>query len=94
MGVRSTILTKLPLGVRKELEQRLVDYGFSRYLELTHWLNGRGYRISKGALNRYGIQFERRYLVQQAAREQAHKLAEAASGDDAMARGAGPGTAL
>ncbi len=85
MGVRSTILTKLPLGVRKELEQRLVDYGFSRYLELTHWLNGLGYRVSKGALNRYGIQFERRYLVQQAASEQAHELAEAASGDDAMA---------
>jgi hypothetical protein len=85
MGIRSTILTTLPLEVRKELEKRLVEKGFSGYIELTQWLNGLGYRISKGALNRYGIQFEQRHTVRAAAQAQARELAEAAAGDEVIA---------
>ncbi len=85
MGQRSTILTQLPLSLRQELEKRLVEKGFSGYLELTRWLSGLGYRISKGALNRYGIQFEQRYTARAAAKDQAHELAEAASGDEVIA---------
>ena len=85
MGVRSTILTRLPYALRTELEQRLVANGFSGYLELTRWLNGLGYRISKGALNRYGLAFEQRYNLEAAAARQARELAATARGDDGTA---------
>jgi hypothetical protein len=85
MGQRSTILTRLPKPLRTELEKRLVENGFSGYIELARWLTGLGYPISKGALNRYGIQFERRYSERIAAAESAHALAEAASGDEVIA---------
>jgi len=64
MGVRSTIITRLPYDVRTELEKRLIENGFSGCIELTRWLNGLGYRISKGALNRYGLKFEEEYKVE------------------------------
>ncbi len=88
MGVRSTIITRLPYTVRTELEKRLVENGFSGYIELTRWLNDLGYRISKGALNRYGLQFEQRYNVEAAAARQARELAETARGDDGTATSA------
>ncbi len=85
MGVRSTIITRLPYDVRTELEKRLIENGFSGYIELTRWLNGLGYRISKGALNRYGLKFEEEHKVQAAAARQARELAETARADDGTA---------
>jgi hypothetical protein len=84
MGQRSTILTRLPRELRKELEKRLVEKSFSGYEDLTLWLNGQGYRISRGALNRYGIQFERRLEAVAAATAQAREFAEAAADDEGM----------
>ncbi len=85
MGVRSTIITRLPYDVRTELEKRLIENGFSGYIELTRWLNDLGYRISKGALNRYGLKYEEQYKVEAAAARQARELAETARGDDGTA---------
>ena len=48
----------LPENIKKELEQWLVDRGFGDYCELSDWLAGQGYEISKSALHRYGSEFK------------------------------------
>ncbi|MGH7840115.1 MAG: phage protein Gp27 family protein [Candidatus Binataceae bacterium] len=78
-------MTKLPRALRDELEKRLVDNSFTGYDELTKWLNGLGYRISRGALNRYGRQFEGKLEVVTRATAQARVLTEPVAGDDATA---------
>jgi hypothetical protein len=60
MSQRSSVFSRLPLKVRRQLDQRLIAGGFGGYDALTKWLNGRGYRISKSALNRYGVELEHR----------------------------------
>jgi len=60
MSQRSSLFTRLPLKVRRQLDQRLIAGGFGGYAALTKWLNRRGYRISKSALNRYGVELEHR----------------------------------
>jgi hypothetical protein len=39
---------------RDELNARLVASGFAGYEALAQWLEGRGYKLSKSALHRYG----------------------------------------
>jgi len=82
MGVRSTVITQLPRATRLELEKRLVENGFTDYDGLTNWLNEMGFRISRGALNRYGRKFGRQVELRAAATDQADALAAAAAGDD------------
>src|SRR5258708_32952676 len=60
MSQRSSVFTRLPRRVRQRLDQRLIAGGFGGYVELTQWLNDQGYRVSKSALNRYGIDLEHR----------------------------------
>ena len=43
---------RLPLAVQREVEQRLIENGFSGYVELAAELGRRGYRISKSGLHR------------------------------------------
>lgn len=84
MGLRSSVITQLPYTVRTELDRRLIENGFSRYLELVAWLKAQGFDISKGALNRYGIKLERRHLAGQATKEQTRDLLETASAENRM----------
>jgi hypothetical protein len=78
-------LTKLPRAVRDELEKRLVENSFSGYEELTQWLGGLGYRISRDGLNRYGRQFEQQLGVITAATAQARVLTESPAGGEEIA---------
>jgi hypothetical protein len=70
MGLRSTILTRLPANVRAELEKRLAEPGV-RIAELLRWLHGLGYRISRSALNAYRRNLEGRGEIVTAATERA-----------------------
>jgi len=83
MSRRSSVFTRLPLKVREQLDQRLIAGGFSGYAELTQWLMRKGYRISKSALNRYGVELEHRQreLALASAGEQAAVFASLAAND-------------
>ncbi len=59
MAPRSKI-ERLPLQARKELDQRLLDSGFSDYTAIADDLYRSGHRISKSAVHRYGRELERR----------------------------------
>jgi len=84
MPPRSSVLG-LPPRIRRQLEQRLIANGFSGYRDLARSLQQRGYRISKGAVHRYGRQFEQRWCVQQMAHDQARALVRVADGDEFVA---------
>lgn len=47
-------LSRLPLSVQREVEERIVAAGFGDYVALQDDLRQRGYRISKSALHRFG----------------------------------------
>ncbi len=44
----------LPEAVRRELDERLRQSGFSGYKALSEWLAGQGYQISHAAIHDYG----------------------------------------
>ncbi len=71
----------LPEDIKKELDKKLIDGGFSGYEALSSWLSEKGYEISKSALHRYGIEFEQRLAALKVATEQARAVVEA-SGDE------------
>lgn len=67
---RACSIESLPPAVRKEVDSRLIESGFSGYTALANDLRKRGYyRVSKSGLHRYGQQIERRIQVARA-REQ------------------------
>jgi len=74
----------LPDEVRQELETRLIQGGFSGYVELAEWLNEQGFEISKSSVHRYGKKFEDKLRALKVATDQAKAIAEA-SEDDAGA---------
>jgi len=74
----------LPDEVRQELETRLIQGGFSGYVELTEWLNEQGFEIGKSSVHRYGKKFEDKLRALKVATDQAKAIAEA-SEDDAGA---------
>lgn len=47
-------ISKLPLPLQREVEERLAANGFGGYVALADELRGRGYRISKSSLHRFG----------------------------------------
>lgn len=57
MGRKTTINT-LPLELRDELKNRLLEGGFCGYLELEEWLRDLGYSISKSAIHRFAQNIE------------------------------------
>lgn len=86
MGQRSKILD-LPDNKRSELNARLIDGGFSGYVELEGWLRAQGFEVSKSSLHRYGSAMEQRLSDLRRSTEEARALVAAAPDDtDAMAR--------
>jgi len=73
MPERSKVNT-LPEDVRRDLETKLVESGFTGYADLTAWLQGQGYEISKSSLHRYGSNFEERLRKMQLSTRMAHDL--------------------
>lgn len=57
MGMKSSIKTVLPTEVILELKTRLRSDKFTQ-MEITEWLNGLGYCISKSAVNRYSTNLQ------------------------------------
>lgn len=51
---------RLPINVQREVEQQLIENGFSDYAAIAADLRRRGYRISKSALHREGKQIKGR----------------------------------
>ena len=83
MPERSKI-RRLPDEIRRELDARLIAKGFGDYTELSEWLAGQGWEISRSAVHRYGADLETRVERIRLATEQAEALVEA-SGDEAGA---------
>jgi predicted DNA-binding transcriptional regulator len=84
MGTRSSV-AQLPEQTRTELERRLVQSGFSGYLDLAEWLKGQGFEISKSAIHRYGSAFEERIQMMRAATQGALEMRNALGDDDEAA---------
>lgn len=84
MAKRSNI-DMLPENIRLAFERRLAENGFANYTELTEWLNGQGYEVSRSAVHRYGQKIERRFANIKASTEAARLIAEGAA-DEGDAR--------
>ena len=52
MGRRSSVLSRLPVEVRTEVDRMLIQ-GTYADTEIVEWLQAKGYAISKSALGRY-----------------------------------------
>lgn len=78
MAKRSTIST-LPRDVLAAFERRLAENGFANYTELTEWLHGQGYEVSRSAVHRYGQKVERRFAAIKSSTEAARLIAEGAA---------------
>jgi hypothetical protein len=76
MGIKSKVLTVLPAPIREELNRKLIAGEFSDYRGLESWLSMEGYQISRGSLQRYGSQFEKRLAGVARATQQVKALAE------------------
>jgi hypothetical protein len=71
----------MPEDTRRWLERALIDNGFSGYRELEELLKGKGFVISKSAIQRYGQKIERRFAAIKASTEAARMLTEGAADD-------------
>lgn len=76
MPKRSKIIG-FPDDIKAALNQRLIKGGFADYDDITAWLNGQGYEISRSAVHRYGQAFENRLAAIKIATEQARAVSEA-----------------
>jgi hypothetical protein len=83
---RPSKVEQLPQELREELDERLVDRGFSGYEELAEWLEENGHAISKSSLGRYGKGFKERLANLRVASAQAKEIVSA-MGDDEGAMG-------
>jgi len=50
---------KLPEGLRKTVERRLLEQGFRNYKGLAQWIRQQGHEISVNSLHRYGMSLAR-----------------------------------
>lgn len=66
---RQSGFDKLPAAVRAEIDSRLIDNGFSQYVELAAELRQRGHKMSPSALHRHGQAMERRLELDRTAEE-------------------------
>lgn len=78
-------IDRLPEGIRRELDERIVAAGFGDYVALSEWLAERGYEIGKSTLGVHGQKLERHIAAVKASTQAALALEEAAR-DDADAR--------
>lgn len=83
MPSRSKI-TKLPDGVKRELDKRLITGSFSDYRALSEWLRDQGFEISHAAIHRYGQAFEDRLAAIKIASEQARAVSEAVGDNEGV----------
>lgn len=67
----------LPEEIKKELDRELIARGFADYEELSAWLAGKGYGISKSALHRYGSEFKENLEKMQVVAHQTRAIIEA-----------------
>ena len=77
-------VSQLPEEIRSELERRLVGSGFAGYSDLTDWLNGQGFEVSRSSVHRHGQEIERQIEKVRAATEQAKLLVEATDSEGEM----------
>ena len=80
MPARSKI-EQLPEVLRQQLNEKLLQNGFSDYEQLAEWLTQNGYQISHASVWRYGQKFEQRVEGLRRATEQA-KAIVTETGDD------------
>lgn len=71
-----------PKAVREQLEQILIERGFSGYAELEAWCKEQGIDTSKSALQRFGKSFEDRINAIKISTEQARAVVAASPDDD------------
>ena len=83
MGRRSKV-SALPAGLRDELTARLVQNAFSDYAGIADWLEAKGFRISKSALQEFGSGIEEEFNEAMGNARRLNALARAAHevGDD------------
>ncbi len=72
----------LPDDVRANLDARLIQSGFSGYVELSEWLTSQGFEIKKSALHAYGSNFEERVNALKVATQQARAIVEQSPDDE------------
>jgi len=84
MPVISTILTTLPVKIRAQLEKRLTEKTFHSYEDLSQWLSGLGYEISKHTIHRYARRFKPQAAAITFATAQARAVAKASPGEEGM----------
>ncbi|MGH7843022.1 MAG: phage protein Gp27 family protein, partial [Candidatus Binataceae bacterium] len=81
----SSIVTRLPIAVREELDRRLAARDFKDLQEGLEWLGRQGYRFARGAFIRYRKGFYRRAEAETIAVAQVRAIAEEGGGDVIMA---------
>jgi Protein of unknown function (DUF3486) len=87
MGVRSKV-AMLPEEVRRELDRRIIQHGFSGYQELADWLQNQGFQIAEDSVQRYGDKLRQEIEARERAVYLAQALAERVpEGDEAIVEG-------
>lgn len=66
-----SVFDTIPPELRQELEARLLAQGFGGYGELSDWLKGAGYEISRASVGIFGKQFKERHQALQMMRQMA-----------------------
>jgi hypothetical protein len=51
----------MSVGLREELEAKLIAQGFGGYTELVEWLKQKGYQISRATVANFGKEFKERH---------------------------------
>lgn len=72
----------LPEEIRAELERRLLQNGFSGYVQLSDWLASQGFEIKKSALNEFGQDFKQRVNALKVATQQARAIVQESPDDE------------
>lgn len=80
MPPRSKI-EQFPDEIRAALDRKLIEGGFSNYVDLAGWLTDQGYVIGKSAVGVYGLSLQRRLDAIRASTEAARLIAQAAPDD-------------
>jgi Protein of unknown function (DUF3486) len=61
----------LPIPVKSQLDERLIQSGFGGYIGLSEWLKEQGFEISKSSIGEYGKDFKDRLAALKLSREMA-----------------------
>jgi len=75
--MRRSKIDLMPKEIRAELDERIVEGGFTNYRALTKWLNDNGYEIGKSAVHYHGEKLERRLEAVKLATEHTRAIVQA-----------------